>query len=659
MKNVLSIVFLFALNTAFSQIETQNNVSLRLCRLFSNHAVLQRQKPLPIWGTAKPNDTITVNLAGQTQKTTADTEGSWRVTFPPFEAGGPFKIVVETTSDTVSVNDILFGEVWLCSGQSNMEWTVSNTKDYLKERKNADFPQIRHYYVDHEVTIEPQKELKSGSWAICRPETVGRFTAVGFFFAREIYQKLNVPIGLLHSSWGGSQVEGWISKEAMQTSDELKNYAQNFPKNWEEGDMRLERSIKQKLLGDANKEIRMEDEAKYMKADYDFSKWWTSDPMGQWDWKGIWAWRGNGFMAKTVEIPSEMVAQSTTLGLAENFSYNEIYINGKLVSAGVLRGVRKIFIPKNTWQAGMNKLVIKMNKVIEPEWVGLGLEGSSNDLFVSNDIQKISLADSDWKLMPSFAEPHTFVHSSNNVGATIYNGMISPLIPFALRGALWYQGESNAARAYQYRKTFPLMIQDWRKRWNEDFPFYFVQLSSYGSYQNSNEGSNWAELREAQTFTLTLPKTGMAVTTDIGDPKDIHPKNKQDVGKRLAAVALHDAYNQAVLPSGPMCKMVVYDKGKATLTFDYVGGGLMAKDKFGYLKGFEIAGDDHVFYYAKAEIVGDKVVVYHPKGIKPTAVRYAWADAPEDANLFNTEGYPASPFRTDGWKSITEGSKFD
>ena len=680
MKNILFACLLFSFNSVFAQIEPQNKTFLRLCRLFSDHAVLQRQKPLPVWGTAKPNETITIQLKGseklegigenenkvstmvrdvwKTQTTTADTEGTWRVTFPPFEAGGPFKMTVETRSDTLTVNDILFGEVWLCSGQSNMEWKVVDTKDYLQERKNADFPQIRHYFVEHDVTLEPQKELKTGSWKVCSSETVGGFTAVGFFFAREIYQKLNVPIGLLHSSWGGSQIEGWISKEAMSTSDELKDYAQNFPKTWDDADMRLEQSIKKKLLGNATANPTVEDEKKYIQADYDFSNWLTSDPMWQWDWKGVWAWRGNGFMGKMVEMPSEMVDKMTTLGLAECFSHNEIYINGKLISLGILRGGRKIIVPPNTWRAGMNKLMIKMNKTIEPEWFGLGLQGSSDDLFVSTETQKISLAGSDWKLMPSFAEPHTFAHSSNNVGATIYNAMIAPLIPFALRGALWYQGESNAGRAYQYRKTFPLMIQDWRKQWHDEFPFYFVQLSSYGDYQNSNTGSNWAELREAQTMTLQVPKTGMAVTTDIGNPKDIHPKNKQDVGKRLAASALKNTYNQYVIPSGPMYKSVLFDNDKATISFDFVGSGLSVKDKFGYLKGFEIAGDDHIFYYAKAEIVGDKVVVYHPYKMKAAAVRYAWADAPEDANLFNSENYPASPFRTDNWKGITEGGKF-
>ena len=659
MRAIIVICFLLGCgNQAFAQ--------LKLARLFSNHAVLQRQKPLPVWGWATPNEAISVSLANQTLTTQVNTEGEWRVVFSPLEAGGPYKLAVSSPNEKLVIEDILMGEVWLCSGQSNMEWTVAQSDNFLKERKNADFPQIRHFKVEHEVSLQPEKDLKTGEWKLCQPETVSGFTAIGFFFAREIHQKLSkagtsesIPIGILHSSWGGSQVEGWISKDAMLSSNELKNYAQNLPATWEEADMRLSRTIKKQTLGNPDANPTVDDEKRYLQADYDFSKWFTADALGQWDWKGIWAWRGNGFMAKMVEIPSEMTNQITTLGLAEHFSYNEIYINGKLVSAGILRGSRKILIPANYWKAGMNKLMVKMNRAIEPEWYGLGLMGSPTDLYVSNETQKISLAGNDWKLMPSFSEPYTFAHLSNNVGVSIYNAMIAPLVPYSIRGALWYQGESNAGRAYQYRQTFPLMIEDWRKKWNDEFPFYFVQLATYGSNQNSNEGSNWAELREAQTMTLKLPKTGMAVTTDVGNPKDIHPTNKQDVAKRLAANALKMTYQQDCLHSSPMYKSISYEKDKAVVTFDFVGKGLMAKDKFGYLKGFEIAGDDHVFYYAKAEIQGDKVIVFHPKGLNPVAVRYAWSDAPEDANLFNSEGFPACPFRSDDWQGVTVKNKFD
>lgn len=650
MKKLLSLIFVLTTFASFAQ--------LKVARLFSEHAVLQRQKPLPVWGWATPNEKVTVQLAAQTQSTVADASGKWQVTLAAMEAGGPFQLKVTAKSGSLLVNDILLGDVWLCSGQSNMEWKVAQTDHFQVEKQNANYPNIRHFEVQHEVSLTPQQDLNAGDWKVSNTETVGGFTAVGFFFAREIYQKTNVPIGILHSSWGGSQVESWISKEAMLDSDELRAYAQTFPKTWEEADAHLEKLNKRKTLGDANANPTLADEKKYLQANYDFSKWLTSDPMGQWDWKGIWAWRGNGFMAKTVEIPAEMVTLSTTLGLATCYSYNEVYINGKLVSAGVFKDARKLLIPANTWKVGTNSIMVKMNQVIDPQWYGLGLSGSSADLFVSSADQKISLA-GPWKLMPSFAEPHTHAHLSNNAGVIIYNSMIHPLLPFGIKGALWYQGESNASRAYQYRKTFPLMIQDWRKRWGYDFPFYFVQLATYGAYQNSNQGSDWAELREAQTMTLSLPKTGMAVTTDVGNPTDIHPTNKQDVGHRLALNALLFDYGQAVLHTGPTYESVKFEDGKATLSFKHTGKGLITSDKFGYLKGFEIAGDDKVFYYAKAEIIGNQVVVYHPKGQKPASVRYAWANSPLDANLFNADGLPACPFRTDTWKGITEAGKFE
>ncbi len=539
-----------------------------------------------------------------------------------------------------------------------MEWTVKQTDNFKVEKKNANFSQIRHFFVEHEVTLTPEKDLKSGEWKVASEETVGDFTAVGFFFAREIYQKVNVPVGLLHSSWGGSQIEGWISKEGMASNDEFKNYAQNLPNNWTDADAMQDKKLRKQLFK-SDFMPTAEDEKKYVSADYDFSKWHNTDsPLGQWDWKGIWAFRGTGFMARNVEISSEMVNQLTTLGLGIQDARNEIYINGKLVAEGVMKGVRKIVIPANTWKAGTNSLVVKFGKMIDPAWYGSGLMGINDDLFVSAGNVKISLANG-WKLMPSFVDKHEYVHSSNNVGTSIYNGMIAPLVPFAVRGALWYQGETNAGRAYQYRQSFPLMINDWRKKWNDDFSFYFVQLANYGGYQNSNQGSNWAELREAQTMTLSLPKTGMAVIIDVGNPNDIHPTNKQDVGHRLAINALKKDYGQDIGFSSPIYDKVEFGAHNATISFKYVGGGLMAKDKFGYLKGFEIAGEDKVFYYAKAEIVGDKVVVTHPKNQKTFAVRYAWADSPMDANLFSVEGLPANSFRTDDWEEITRKVKFE
>ncbi len=368
--------------------------------------------------------------------------------------------------------------------------------------------------------------------------------------------------------------------------------------------------------------------------------------------------KGQGYMTRQIDIPDEMAAGQTTLALAENDSPNEIYINGKRVAEGVLPGVRTLTLPPNTWKPGPNRLLIKLGEMVNPAWYGLGLKGSANDLYVSSALQRISLA-KDWQIMPAFGQQHTYKRFMNNVGVSIYNAMIAPLVPFGIRGVLWYQGESNAGRAYQYRQTFPLMITDWRQRWGQNFSFYFVQLSSFGGNQSSNQGSGWAELREAQNMTLNLPKTGMAVTTDIGNPADVHPTNKQDVAHRLAANALKLDYGQAITYSSPLYDTVSFAGGKALVSFKHVADGLRVKDKYNYLKGFEIAGDDKVFYYAKAEIVGNQVVVSHPAVPKPVAVRYAWTDAPEEANLFNAAGFPVSPFRTDSWPGVTIRTKFE
>lgn len=651
MKRIYLLILLIIHTTAFSQ--------PRFARLFSDHVVLQRQKPIPVWGWAKPGEKVKVMLGSQAAEAKADGTGKWKVSLKPMEAGGPHILQATAKSGNVSVNDVLIGEVWLCSGQSNMEWPVSAAKNYDAERKNADFPQIRHFRVEHEVTLAPEADLKTGEWKIASAETVGGFTAVGFFFARELYQKLNVPIGLLHSSWGGSQVEGWISKEAMLTNDELRSYAQNLPKTWEEADIIMDKKLKKQMFKDASYEPGWEDEKKYLAADVDFSTWQkTADATGQWDWKGLMGFRGKGYMAREVILAGDVAAKQTTLSLAENDGPVEVYINGKLINSAIVKGPRKINIPAGTWKEGKNILVFKSGNMVSAAWFGPGMMGSANDLFIEESARKISIA-KDWYLMPSFAEKHEYAHLMNNVGTTIYNAMIEPVIPFGVRGMLWYQGESNAGRAYQYRQSFPLMINDWRKRWNDEFSFYWVQLSSFGKDNDSNKGSNWAELREAQNMTLSLPKTGMAVSTDVGNPNDIHPTNKQDVAHRLATNALKNDYGQSLPYASPLFDQMQVDNNKAIISFKNAENGLMVKDRYGYLKGFEIAGDDKVFYYAKAEIQGGKVVVSHPKVSKPVSVRYAWSDAPEEANLYNTDGFPASAFRSDTWPGNTVNNRFE
>jgi sialate O-acetylesterase len=651
MKFFITLLTLFLCSHIFAALTVE--------KLYADHAVLQRNKPLIIHGTADGIGVVQLTIDKNNISTMPDVSGQWMATLPAMSAGGPYQLAISQGGQKIVVSDLLIGDIWLCSGQSNMEWPVSKSANYADEIKDADYPQIRQFFVAHDVSIQPVTDLKNGQWVRASSSTVGDFTAVGFFFARKIYKETGIPIGLIHSSWGGSQVESWISKEAMLASDVLQGYAQKLPDNWRALDSLLEIRIKNNILADGHKKVTLEDEKKYVHPDYDFSAWVSANPMWQWDWKGIWAWRGNGYMGKKISLSADYTDKITTLRLAECYSYNEIYINGKLISSGILKGSRQILVPAHTWTKGDNIIMIKMNQVIEPEWFGLGLMGSADDLYIKSGDVKVSLNDNQWKLMPSFAEPHTYAHLSNNAGTIIYNAMIAPIVHFPIKGVLWYQGESNAGRAYEYRKSFPLMINDWRKKWKDDFPFYFVQLSSYGANQNSNEGSYWAELREAQTMTLSLPKTGMAVTTDIGDAADIHPTNKQDVGLRLARIALKNDYGKKTEVSGPKFSNVKYEKGRAFITFTNVAQGLKTLDKYGYVKGFEIADVNKKWYFAKAEILNDKVILSHPGVLKPIAVRYAWSDAPTDANLFNSEDLPAEPFRTDDWPCRSINSKFE
>lgn len=653
MKKLLILLTIFSFNI-FAQNDA--NQSLKLARLFRNHTVFQRDKPIKIWGWAKPNESIEVFFDLQKNIVSANSDGKWMAELPAMPAGGPHDITVKSIDKQLFINDVLIGEVWLCSGQSNMEFKVKNTDNALQEISRANFPMIRHFEVAHNVEFEPQTDFKYGEWQVCSPQTVGEFTAVGYFFARELYQKLKVPIGLIHSSWGGSQVEGWISKNAMQESEVLNYYPSIMPKNWDEDAEHWKQNLLQRIYG--NKNVPKFVVADYLKKGFDFSKWLKVTLGGAFDWQGVWAFRGNYYLQKNIEL-SETIKEESVLNFGMNNSKMDLYLNGKLIFSGKNENKISIRIPKNSWEKGNNSMLIKIGTTSNPPWFGAGMDGKPSDFNIETSKDKIPLNNQNWKMCPVWDEPMSYAHLMNNVGTTLYNAMIAPLIPYGIQGTIWYQGETNADRAYQYRKSFPLMIQNWRKDWKDDFPFLFVQLSSYGTNQSSNQGSNWAELREAQTMTLQLPKTGMAVTTDIGNPNDIHPTNKLDVGKRLALSALKMTYHQPLTVISPMYKEVKFSDNKAIISFDNVGTGLMVKDKSESLKGFEMAGEDKQFYYAQARIENNLVIVSSPKVNKPVSVRYGWSNAPIEVSLFNQEGLPASPFRTDDWEGVTVKKQYE
>lgn len=619
--------------------------------------VLQRNQKIMVWGWSSPGEKVTVQLDKQSKRVTADKKGNWKVALDPLPAGGPFELTVKG-KNTITFRDVLIGEVWICSGQSNMAWTVQNSDNPEKEIAAGNYPNIRHLKVPNQIAGKPADDIGDTKWQVCSPETVASFTAVGYFFGRELLKEVNVPIGLINTSWGGTHVETWTSREAFQENPEFRDMIASVGKidldsarkRGEELALKKIENVQGPQAGWSSNVQRWKD------LSFEDGSWSTLSVPGAWERRGLGNVDGVVWFRNSFTLPASAAGKEAVLTLGPIDDADETYVNGARVGGTSDPSTPRSYrIPAGVLREGKNVVAVR----IEDNAGSGGFMGQASDLKLSVAGENIALA-GDWAYRVEKTSKVSADVSPNAFPTLLYNAMIHPLIPYTIRGAIWYQGESNAGRAYQYRQAFPLMINDWRKRWGlGDFPFYFVQLATFNANNGTSEkGSTWAELREAQTMTLTLPNTGMAVTTDIGNPSDIHPRNKQDVGRRLAALALHDVYGKNVISSGPVYKSMKKEGRKIVLSFSDIGGGLMVKDKYGYLKGFEIAGADKKFYYAQAQIEGNTVVVYHKDVTDPVAVRYGWADDAGDCNLYNREGFPAGPFRTDTWKGITEESKF-
>jgi len=619
--------------------------------------VLQRNKAIPVWGWADANEKITIKFHQQTKSVTADNNGKWLVKLDNETAGGPYQLTVEGKNN-LTFKNVLVGEVWVCSGQSNMEMPIEGwgkVNNYEQEIKEANYPQIRHIKIPNTVASVPKDDIKSGEWEICSPQTAGDFTATGYFFARELYNQLKIPIGLINTSWGGTHVETWTSREAFENSDEFKSMIADMPALDLDSLAKIRRAAMEKRMNELQGSLPNASEvAAWKNADLDDNKWPQMQLPSLWEEKQLGELDGVVWFRKTIDISTDDVSKGATLELAMIDDNDITYVNGIEVGrTNSYNTHRKYPIPFGPFSAG--KIVIAVR--VEDTGGGGGIYGETGDMKLTIGNHVISLA-GDWRFRVESVEGDVSSVGPNEYPTLLFNAMVNPLIPYGIEGVIWYQGEANAGRAYQYRKAFPLMITDWRKHWHQgDFPFYFVQLASWNADNgNSAKGSSWAELREAQTMTLSLPNTGMAVTTDIGDSKDIHPKNKQDVGKRLAAIALHNVYNKDVVYSGPVYESMKIDGNKVKIYFKNTGGGLMAKN--GDLKGFEVAGADKKFYAAAATIEGDHIVVSNENVSAPVAVRFGWMDDAGADNLFNKEGFPAGPFRTDDWPGTTENKKF-
>ncbi len=489
--------------------------------------------------------------------------------------------------------------------------------------------------------------------------TAGDFSATAYFFAREIYQRLKVPVGLINTSWGGTQSEAWTSKKAFEETEYFKKIADEMNSvnidsvNKARKDAVIKNIQKAQGGGFSNNTNTSE----WKNISFDDQQWPVMKLPGTWEEQGFAGLDGIVWFRKTIEVSDADAGKPAVLELAKIDDIDETYVNGiKVGGLAQWDEYRKYSIPAGVLTAGKNLIAVK----VQDNQGGGGIYGEATamKITIGNSVQSLA---GTWKFrIASISSSDNQSMGPNDYPSVLFNAMINPLLPYTIQGAIWYQGESNAGRAYEYRTAFPLMINDWRNHWNRgNFPFLFVQLSTFGkSDANSNNGSTWAELREAQAMTLSLPHTGMAVTTDIGDPKDIHPKNKQDVGKRLALIALHDVYQLPGEYTGPVYQSQEIKGNRIILTFTHTGSGLFAKDKYGYARGFEIAGNDKVFHYARAIIDGNTITVQSDAVMNPVSVRYNWADDASEGNIFNKESLPMAPFRTDNWNGVTIKNKY-
>jgi len=648
MKNLLLpiIVFLF-----FS---TLLHAEIVLPKVVSSHMVLQRNTPVKIWGTADIRENVIVSFNGQTIKTRANKNGNWQVVLSSMQAGGPFNMLIKG-KNTIELTNILIGDVWICSGQSNMEMSVKLSHNAEEEIAVANYPMIRLFTVPRTISSTPKSNISGGSWLECSSENIAEFSAVAYYFARKLQKEINVPIGLVHSSWGGTGVETWTSEEGLSSQEGFKSALENL-KNF---NPETYANTRKKKLLDITGPLPNEDvglvgeDAIWAQSSHDFLSWKTMNLPQLWENAGLIDLDGIVWFQTDFELDEDEAKNTISIHLGRIDDSDNTYLNGIKVGGMVEKyDVDRIYpVESGTASIGKNVLVVR----VEDLRFGGGFSSPKADLYIKTTKRKIPLAGL-WKYR--IGKGIIAARNAGNPNAMpslLYNGMIHPLLPMTIKGAIWYQGEHNASRAYEYRKLFPNMITDWRKQFNQgNFPFLYVQLANFMKADDEPVDSNWAELREAQSLTLkNTPNTGMAVIIDVGEANDIHPKNKQDVGKRLATEALKKVYHKEHTSSPAFLAMKIVND-TVRIVFKEVGHGLKVKNRYGYVNGFTIAGVDKKFYWAKAYIEKNNTIVVISDAVtEPVAVRYAWANNPDDVNLYNSETLPADPFRTDDWPGIT------
>ena len=662
MRRLRSIILSLILSAATINHAT---AEIKMNPLFTDNMVMQQQSDAPVWGKAKPGAKVKVTTSWNKKSytTEADEDGKWMVKVSTPGAGGAYSMKIsENGGEPVTINNILIGEVWLCSGQSNMQMPVSGdwakvTNHEQEVKDAAKYPKIRLISVERVTSSTPEENFTTygDGWQVCAPENIAEFSATAYFFGREIHLKRGVPVGLIHSSWGGTVIEAWMSKDALAGVKDLGSQAEmvsGWPTDKEERRAKSSAAVNAwNRLADTydNVYISFDD---FKDAKFDDSRWDNIKLPGNLE-RTYNNFDGHVLVRRNVEIPATWAGKSITMHIGGVDDKDVTYFNGEKIgnNEGWNRA-RTYTIPAELVKAGNTIVAIR---IMDKSGNG-GIVGNDQSFYLAGpDGSKISLTgdwkckkDADYSCMP---ERPVNMHNEPYWLTVLYNAMINPLIPYRIKGAIWYQGCSNDDRAYQYQDLMRLMIADWRGLWGYNFPFYITQLANYTGRQTVPGESTWAELREAQSMAAkVVPNTGIAVTIDIGEANDIHPRNKQEVGRRLALQALKKTYGMNVVCSGPEYEGYEVDGNTIRIRFSSTNKGLVAKG--GKLEGFTIAGADHKFYWADAKIVGNCVEVSCKDVPRPLAVRYAWAHNPL-GNLYNGAGLPASPFRTDSWQGVT------
>ncbi|WP_159799649.1 sialate O-acetylesterase [Flavobacterium sp. MK4S-17] len=630
-------IILFMLALVFGQAYAK----VTLPKFFSSHMVLQREAPITIYGWADKGKTVSIEFAGKTLQAKADNKGEWSITFPAMQAGGPYTVNI-TEDNKIIFNDVYIGDVWFCSGQSNMGWKLENAVNGEQELANASHEKIKLLQVSRTMAGIPQNDIEKGSWATSSPQSAEGFSAVAYFFGRELYNKYQVPIGLINSSWGGTNIEAWLSAdvmgkhpEAAKTIAKMKgidfsNVMKDYKKDFDAWNKKAD-----------NDDVGLKQQ--WYNKDYDTKSWKNIElPVY---WKKAKVEPNDGIIWVTREFTlteRDLTEDELTLSIGRVDNEDITYINGNKVAESTNKDLERVYnVAKENFTPGKNIITIRVKNSGD---VG-GFRSDASALYLQTPSRKISLAGT-WRyeagtkdIEPVPVRQHPTIYPTS-----LYNGMVAPFFGIKIKGIIWYQGEANSKNAAEYASLFKAMITDWRNHWGQDYPFIFAQLPNY-----DNQNGRWITLRESQSKALELKNTGMVTLIDVGEDDNIHPINKQEPGRRFAVVAQNVAYGDKLPASAPVYTSYKQDANAIFVTFNEAGFEL--KGNTNALSGFTIAGSDKKFYPANASLQSDgkTIKVWSDKVQKPAAVRYLWADAPGKVMLYNKDGLATPPFRTDNW----------